>query len=284
MENEHSEEVLQGKRFQFGANWHAFLKTLNDERIREAEVSLQSMLGMESLSGKRFLDIGSGSGLFSLAARRLGATVHSFDFDPMSVACTTELMNRYFPGDDEWIVEEGSALDTSFLQSLGQFDVVYSWGVLHHTGNMMKALENANLSVADNGMLYIAIYNDEGLQSKLWAAVKKTYCSGWAGRLFISCIFIPYFALRSVAVGILKHKNPLGLFWSYKARRGMSIYHDWIDWLGGYPFEVAKPEKIVRFYLNHGFVLKNLITTNRSGCNEFAFLRESTRNLTSESV
>src|ERR1043165_6266518 len=118
-------------RFQFGENWWRFLSVLNDERIAEAEKSLGEMLGVESLRGKSFLDIGSGSGLFSLAARRLGARVRSFDYDPQSVACAQELKRRYFADDADWMIEQGSVLDPDYIRRLGQFDIVYSWGVLH---------------------------------------------------------------------------------------------------------------------------------------------------------
>src|SRR5437763_14715558 len=124
----HSNEVAAGQRFEFGKNWAAFLSVLDEERIAKAEESLKEMLEVETLEGKTFLDIGSGSGLFSLAARRLGARVHSFDYDSSSFACTQELRNRYFPGDPNWRVEQGSALDAEYLRSLGSFDIVYSWG------------------------------------------------------------------------------------------------------------------------------------------------------------
>src|SRR5215467_14648711 len=152
-------------RFEFGKNWRRFLESVNDVRIQEAEQSLREMLRIKTLQGKSFLDVGSGSGLFSLAARRLGARVHSFDYDPHSVACTAELKRRFFEGDGMWSVETGSALDAGYLQSLGQFDVVYSWGVLHHTGDMWAGLDNVRLAVAPTGKLFIAIYNDMGSQS-----------------------------------------------------------------------------------------------------------------------
>src|SRR5438874_10370928 len=142
---QHAGEVASGERFEFGRNWSAFLVVLDEERIAKAEDSLREMLEMDSLEGKTFLDIGSGSGLFSLAARRLGAKVHSFDFDSNSFACTQELRNRYFAGDPDWSVEQGSALDADYVASVGKFDIVYSWGVLHHTGRMWRALENAVL-------------------------------------------------------------------------------------------------------------------------------------------
>ena len=114
---------------------------LNDERIKEAELSLKVFLKVEDLTDKIFLDVGSGSGLFSLAARRLGASVHSFDYDSNSVACTEELRRRYFPDDTTWIVERGDALDSEWLNSLERYDIVYSWGVLHHTGRMRVKMD-----------------------------------------------------------------------------------------------------------------------------------------------
>src|SRR5689334_10674413 len=148
------------KRFEFGKNWRQYLSVLDEERVYEAERSIRDLLGVSDLEGRSFLDIGSGSGLFSLAAHRLGAQVHSFDYDADSVSCTAELRRRYGGSDREWIVERGSILDIDYARSLGRFDFVYAWGVLHHTGAMWTALANAGALVAPGGMLAIAIYND----------------------------------------------------------------------------------------------------------------------------
>jgi 2-polyprenyl-3-methyl-5-hydroxy-6-metoxy-1,4-benzoquinol methylase len=274
MKTQHSAEVAQGERFRFGANWQRFLLTLNAQRIEQAELSLRGMLGVSDLAGKRFLDIGCGSGLFSLAARRLGATVHSFDYDPQSVACTLELKDRYYREDKSWTVEEGSVLNENYVRRLGSFDIVYSWGVLHHTGAMLVALSNARLPVKVGGFLYIAIYNDEGLKSRFWARVKRLYCGSFTAQLLVVSVFVPWFALRATLVSLLTYKSPWIYFKEYRNRRGMSLYHDWVDWLGGYPFEVAKPEQIFLLYRDANFTLRNLTTTNRMGCNEFLFRRE----------
>ncbi|MBI4843144.1 MAG: class I SAM-dependent methyltransferase [Nitrospirae bacterium] len=267
----HSGEVKAGERFEFGKNWNRFLSVLDEARIKEAEDSLKNMLNAERLEGRSFLDIGSGSGLFSLAARRLGAKVHSVDYDPHSVACAVELRKRYFNGGGDWVIEEGSVLDRDYISSLGKFDIVYSWGVLHHTGDMWMALDNASIPVKDGGTLFVAIYNDEGAKSDMWVRIKKLYCSGMLGRTAVVGAFFPVFALYGLIKDVITLKNPLSRYTEYKKKRGMSVFHDWLDWLGGYPFEVASPAAIFDFYFKRGFTLVKMATTNGLGNNEFVF-------------
>jgi 2-polyprenyl-3-methyl-5-hydroxy-6-metoxy-1,4-benzoquinol methylase len=271
--SEHAKEIELGRRFAFGENWTRFLSGVTDEHLREAEGSLTRMLEGVSLRGKRLLDIGSGSGLFGLAARRQGARVHSFDFDPQSVACTREVRRRYAPDDPDWQVGEGSVLDAGFVRSLGEFDVVYSWGVLHHTGSMWQAIDNAQSAVGRDGLLYIALYNDQGRISALWTRIKKAYCSGPLGRALVVATFVPYWFLRGLLVDVVRLRDPRRRYAEYKRKRGMSVFRDWIDWLGGYPFEVASPEQVLAFLRARGFELVQLKTTNGLGTNEYVFRR-----------
>jgi 2-polyprenyl-6-hydroxyphenyl methylase/3-demethylubiquinone-9 3-methyltransferase len=274
----HADEVARGERFEFGENWARFLDVLDEERIAEAERSLREMLGLETLAGRRFLDIGSGSGLFSLAARRLGAErVHSFDFDPQCVACTRELRRRYFEGDPSWTIEAGSILDEEFVAALGRWDVVYSWGVLHHTGGMWRALEIAQATVAEGALLFISIYNDQGERSTLWRAVKRTYNRLPAGLrpVFTAAVMGPRLLLgfgKAAAFG--RPMSYVRQWTQYKRSRGMSRWHDIVDWIGGYPFEVAKPEQVLEFLLARGFQLERLVTcAGGTGCNQYVFRR-----------
>lgn len=271
----HADDIARGERFGFGENWARFLAVLNDDRIAEAERSLRSYLRVDNLLGRTFLDIGSGSGLFSLAARRLGARVCSFDYDPQSVACTRELRRRYFDGDPDWEVSEGSVLDRAFVSSLGTFDIVYSWGVLHHTGAMWDALAHAVLPTRPGGSLFIAIYNDQGARSRLWGRLKRVYCSGTAGRWLVTALGSAYFAGICLKEDLLRLRNPLARYRDYRKNRGMSIWHDWVDWFGGYPFEVARPGELVDFFVERGFTLTKLVTVGGAlGCNELVFRRD----------
>ncbi len=266
------------ERFAFGKNWSRFLQHFDESRVKEAEKSLQDKLGLLDLTGKSFLDIGSGSGLFSLAAHRLGARVFSFDYDQDSVNCTQYLKKTYGRNNLEWSVEKGSVLDQAFLNKFGQVDILYSWGVLHHTGHMFQAFQNVSHLVKDGGLLFISIYNDQDRHSRSWAAIKKMYNQS---NVFLKSIILFLCLVRlwgiTVFKDLLKSLNPLKTWLTYgKNNRGMSAWHDVVDWVGGYPFEVAKPEEIFQFFKSRGFQLEKLKTCAGGclGCNEFVFVKK----------
>jgi 2-polyprenyl-3-methyl-5-hydroxy-6-metoxy-1,4-benzoquinol methylase len=267
------------ERFGFGANWERFARRVGDAQVETARRSLAEMLGGAAIKGKTFLDVGSGSGLFSLAAVQLGAgRVHSFDYDADSVRTTQLLKERYTPR-SAWTIEQGSALDEEFMSRLGTFDTVYSWGVLHHTGDMWRALDVTARAVAPGGSLFISIYNDQGNRSRRWRAIKRTF-----NRLprpltpvYAVVVMLPV-ELRSVAGHILRGRPGAYLAgWRRGSRgRGMSRWHDLIDWVGGYPFEVAKPEEVFSFCAERGLRMTRMTTCGGGhGCNQFVFVREA---------
>lgn len=270
-------EAAGDKTFAFGRNWLSYTKLVSEQRIAAATASLAEALPYPDMTGRSFLDVGCGSGLFSLAAQRLGATVHSFDQDAESVRAAAWLRGR-FGSLDGWVIEQGSIIDHDYTRRLGQFDVVYAWGVLHHTGDLWTALAAAAGLVAPNGSLFVAVYNDQGFESRVWTRVKRSYndASPLNRRLLIAasyCYLHRHDPLRTAARLALRRRGTAG---RVLRPRGMSARHDLVDWVGGYPFEVAKPERVFTAVHDRGFELRRLTTcAGGLGCNEFVFERRS---------
>lgn len=259
--------------FAFGENWRNYItKYFSNEALESSTKRLREFLGVETLEGKTFIDLGSGSGIHSLSALTLGATkVVSVDVDTEAVKCAEDLKkNSKFK--DRWEIYHGSLLDKDFLGSLGQFDIVYSWGVAHHTGDMWKALDNISHSVKQNGTLFVAIYNYvEGKRgSKMWFAIKKFYNRA---PTILKKIMEWVYIGSSFVLLLLKLNNPFRILREYKNKRGMAWSVDLVDWLGGYPYEYASVKEIFDFYKQRGFELQNIKTTNYIGCNQFLFIK-----------
>jgi 2-polyprenyl-6-hydroxyphenyl methylase/3-demethylubiquinone-9 3-methyltransferase len=258
--------------FDFGRNWEAFSNAKVDaERLYNARRSLQQLIGIENIESHTLVDVGCGSGLFSIGAAQLGATrVVGFDVNPTAVKVSKNNLQRFR---DELIDDgaephfcTGNVLDTDFLESLGTFDVVYAWGVLHHTGTMWQAIRNvASLVKPDNGIFVLAICNQHWT-SFFWKQIKRLYnLSPYAVRWLLNYIFG---ALIYIGVWVTTRGNPL------HKERGMDFWYDVIDWLGGYPYEYADRESVVRFVQPLGFQVELVVRPRvPTGCNEFVLKR-----------
>lgn len=228
-------------RFGFGANWADYIdKNFSDERVEISRRHLLGFLKLADLKGKTFLDIGCGSGLHSLAAWWSDAKqVVSFDYDQNSVA-TTKKLHELSGSPKNWIVMQGSVLDEAFMDSLPKSDIVYSWGVLHHTGSMWKAIENAARCVHKSSVFYIALYSADVYvdpPAEYWLKIKREY--NFANPVKKILMEWRYAWRDSIRGCLIRGKSPFAHMRKYKLSRGMSYWHDVRDWLGGYPMEFA---------------------------------------------
>lgn len=266
----------RSERFEFGKNWESFSHLLDDERIFNAEARLKSFLGVADLSARRFLDIGCGSGLHSLAALRLGAAqVTAIDLDPDSVATTQAVLSKFW-NDADWAVKRLSVFDLPD-QTMAEFDVVYSWGVLHHTGDMQRAITTAAQRTAPGGLFAVALYG-KTRYCGIWTRIKRWYVNATpeqrarAEQLYVR-LFGFYLLLRGkrLSTHIAKYN---------KRKRGMDFYHDVRDWIGGYPYESITPRELSDLLTPLGFELVKQNVRRRSGLfgsgnDEYLFRRNS---------
>jgi 2-polyprenyl-6-hydroxyphenyl methylase/3-demethylubiquinone-9 3-methyltransferase len=269
-------ERLTGEevRFSFGENWRKFLGHVTPQQVAQAQTSVQRLTGLTSLEGESFIDVGCGSGLFSLGALRLGAaTVTSVDIDPNSIACATLLRRSEAPGAGRWNIVQASALDPDAMRQLGQASIVYSWGVLHHTGDLWRAVENTMQLVAPGGQLCLALYNhprNEEMHMKL----KRLY--NRLPRPARPALAGAYAAARLRTVVMEQKRNPITYIRRYgDESRGMSFWRDVEDWLGGLPCEFASEQDVEQFATPRGFAMEDLVVTPPGANNEYRLRRVS---------
>jgi len=253
--------------FYFGKNWEDFLKTISEDQIKSAIQDIEEWLGKDKIIGKSVLDIGCGSGIHSLAYYLLGAkSIDSFDFDPFSIKTTQSLWEKNNKPQN-WKIFQGSILDTDLLNGLNHYDIVYSWGVLHHTGDLWKAIENAAYLVKPGGYFWISIYAKGPDYGKHLRLKRRYNAATPLGKRWMEFVFI----LKVMAWRSVHLQNPFA--WNAKKSRGMDTYHDIVDWLGGLPYEVATEDEIVQFCRNRGLVLERIKVIGEGGCNIYVFRR-----------
>ena len=257
------------KHFKFGENWKNFSNLIDNNRLKEAVTSLKKLTNKKSLNNLSFLDIGCGSGLSSLAAIQLNCKkIYAIDQDEQSIKTTKKVLQK-----SRFKKVKVEKKDLFTLNEKEKFDIVYSWGVLHHTGNMLEAIKKSTKMVSKNGMIILALYKKTKL-CNLWKIEKYIYKSSpKVIQNFIKNLFIFLFKLAM----ILKRKNFSNYINDYKTKRGMDFYHDVHDWLGGYPYESISIEEISKIMDKFGykmirsFQVKKQIGFFGTGCDEYVF-------------
>lgn len=259
--------------FSFGRNWQKYLKRLDDARLAQARQSLIESLQLADLNGMTFIDAGCGSGVFSLCALRLGAArVTSIDIDPASIACARHLRATE-AGRDRWEIREGSVLNRELVAATEPADVVYSWGVLHHTGTMWDAIANTMRLVRPGGLLCLALYRQPG-RAGMHMGLKRAY-NGLPARVrpVLGGLYYGTLVARQSWAG---RTTP----WAYVAQygrhsRGMTLWRDVEDWLGGLPCEFATPVEVHAFAAERGFELRNTVIGPPGANNEYLLSRRT---------
>lgn len=262
--------------FEFGENWLDYLRHVDEAAVAEAERGLLKLVPAEAIAGSRFLDIGCGSGLHSLAALRLGAReLVAVDIDPNSVKATSALLDKWAP-DANRQVRLLSVFDADPAE-LGTFDIVYSWGVLHHTGAMWEAVERASRLVRPGGLFAIALYQKR-LSCGPWKVEKRLYTAApGVVRAGLRGLYKTAFFAGKLVTG----RNPWRYVRDYKSVRGMNWHNDVHDWLGGYPYELATPQEVDARLLAMGFepatvlALKPGLGLLGTGCAEYTYRRRA---------
>lgn len=253
-------------RFTFGKNWQSYSrKSLTPARIEQSRRSFRNLVNGIDLHNKTFIDIGYGQGLSLVAAAEMGAQVLGIDVDRDNLEALRMVQQTIgYPESIETRIV--SILDDRFVEeSQGRYDIVHSWGVLHHTGNMMRAIDNACALVAEGGHFICAIYNRHW-SSPVWKIIKWSYNSlpGPLQRAMIAVLCPVIY----VAKFIVTRENPK------RMDRGMDFLHDVVDWVGGYPYEYASSEEIRNYVCRQGFICVRMQAAQvPTGCNEFVFQR-----------
>lgn len=239
--------IMEYKRFEFGKNWLSFVMDISDEDINKAKSNILLWLENEDLSKKTILDIGCGSGLHSYAFFQLGSKkIISFDFDNKSVEATKILWEKAGKPSN-WEIFQGSVLDDEWLSNLGEFDIIYSWGVLHHTGNMWKSIKNVlDYSVHDKSKIWLALYQGVNTyKSDFELKIKYNKSNFFGKKLMVLNAILKIMKKRRA-----KGENPFT--WNVKRGRGMNTYHDLVDWMGGFPYEVCSKDELAAFMKKNG--------------------------------
>lgn len=263
--------------FAFGENWASYAEGIGAEQVAWSERCMQALAGPEGVRGGSVVDVGCGSGLHSLAALRLGAaSVLALDRDPQSVATTRAVLARLAPQGARYDVREADILALDPAQT-GRFDLVYSWGVLHHTGAMVRAIERAAALARPGGLFAFALYRRTWL-CPLWRIEKLVYSGAApATQARIRAAYVALYRFRARLAG----QDFVRFLSDYPKQRGMDFLHDVHDWLGGYPYEsIAEPE-VERLMARLGFRHVRSNVTPRhiglfgSGCDEYVYERTS---------
>jgi SAM-dependent methyltransferase len=123
--------------------------------------------------GKRVLDAGSGNGRWTVGLLRLGCDVLAVDASSHALDRVSEAVREHAPGSlDRLETRAVDLLDLPADLAAERFDLVFSFGVLHHTGDTYAALRNVAALVRDGGVLFLYLYGQQSVSGRSRAALE----------------------------------------------------------------------------------------------------------------
>lgn len=142
----------------------------------DAPNPFEELMGIRELSGKRVLEIGCGMGFHSEMLIRAGAEVVAVDLSPTSVMATTKRLAQ------KKLTADVRQMDAEALEfPTGTFDMVWSWGVIHHSSRTGRIVREIERVLQPGGKARIMVYNLEGMPAYITLATR--YLVGfWRGR------------------------------------------------------------------------------------------------------
>jgi ubiquinone/menaquinone biosynthesis C-methylase UbiE len=136
----------------------SYFDRIEDYRYNVYATWMKGAIGFDSYSGKRLLEVGCGTGTDLLQFARGGSRVVGVDLTPRSIEITRQRF-RVYDLDGEFAI--GDAENLAFPDN--SFDVVYSFGVIHHTPDTRRAVSEFHRVLKPGGRAIVMLYNRASL-------------------------------------------------------------------------------------------------------------------------
>lgn len=133
------------------------------------------IIPFDAITGKKVLEIGCGMGLHTELMARAGAEVTALDISPKSVAATKARLAL------KGLTADVREVDAETLDIQNEYDLIWSWGVIHHSSRTGRVLRNLYGALKPGAQLRFMVYSLDGAEA--YAVMMSQYMFGfWRGK------------------------------------------------------------------------------------------------------